>query len=203
MRLPPDVKKRVLDLTLCLTALPILLPLSLVLALMVRLSSPGPVFYKANRVGRNMRPIQVYKFRTMLVSTGGPAVTRNGDPRITTVGRWLRASKLDELPQLINVIKGEMSLVGPRPEDPKYVRAYDEKQRRVLTVTPGITSLASVRFRHEEKLLEEAAGKTDLERYYVNEILPTKLAIELDYVQERSTRSDVKILAQTVKSLFS
>ncbi len=205
----PEVKKRILDVTLCITALPIVLPLAVIIAAMVALSSRGPILYCADRVGRNMAPIRVYKFRTMVTNSTGPGLTRSGDPRITRVGRWLRATKLDELPQLLNVIMGDMSLVGPRPEDPKYVRSYNAEQRRVFSVPPGMTSLASIRFRHEQELMEKALKESEkaepgnLENYYLREIMPAKLAIELDYVKARSTSGDVQILGQTVKALFS
>jgi lipopolysaccharide/colanic/teichoic acid biosynthesis glycosyltransferase len=200
-----DVVKRVLDVTLCITSLPVVLPMIIIIAVMVKASSPGPVLYRAARIGRNMVPFVALKFRTMATSpdtNSGPRVTRSGDPRITAVGRWLRATKLDELPQLWNVVRGDMSLVGPRPEDPKYVSRYTPEQRRVLSVPPGLTSLAFLHFGHEQKLIERS-GASDTEGYYVHELMPAKLAIELEYVRDRSIGNDVKILARTFTHLLS
>lgn len=195
------VVKRALDLVLCLLAAPVTLPLGAAIAVAVRLTSPGPVFYRAHRVGRDMRPLTVLKFRTMVQGSAGPAVTRAGDPRITPLGRVLRASKLDELPQLINVLRGEMSLVGPRPEDPRYVATYDAEQRQVLSVRPGVTSLAFLRFGDEQAFIERA-GPADTEAFYVDRVLPEKLRIELGYVQQWTLRGDLRILARTVGGLL-
>ncbi|WP_214365460.1 sugar transferase [Pseudonocardia sp. H11422] len=194
--------KRLLDIALCIASLPIVMPLGAAIAVAVKLTSPGPVLYRANRIGRDMRPISVWKFRTMRADCGGPSITRTGDPRITPFGHWLRDSKLDELPQVLNVLKGDMSLVGPRPEDPRYVASYSPEQRRVLSMRPGITSLAFLRFGHEQELIERA-GASDPETYYLTEILPEKLAIELRYVRNWTMRGDLRILARTVGGLFS
>ncbi|MFZ1405869.1 MAG: sugar transferase [Anaerolineae bacterium] len=155
----------------------LLSPLFCWIALWIKLTSPGPVFYRAVRVGQDGRPFRLYKFRSMIVGTDrqGPGITATGDPRITRVGRFLRRAKLDELPQLINVLLGDMSLVGPRPEDPRYVAFYTPEQRRVLSVRPGITSPASLAYRHEEQLL---AGE-DWETHYRTRVLPDKLALDL------------------------
>jgi lipopolysaccharide/colanic/teichoic acid biosynthesis glycosyltransferase len=175
--------------------LAILSPLLAVLAVLVRLSSAGPVFHRAVRVGRNGRTFVLYKFRTMIVdgATRGPGITAAGDPRITSVGRVLRRSKLDEFPQLWNVVRGDMRLVGPRPEDPRFVALYPPEQRHVLSVAPGITGPSQLAFFDEEELLRS----TDPEATYVREILPRKLAIDTAYAEHRTVRLDVQILART------
>ena len=194
--------KRLIDLALCVLSLPVTVPIGLVVAALVKATSRGPVLYRARRVGRHGRPIEVLKFRTMRVNCTGPRVTRSGDHRITLAGRFLRASKLDELPQIINVLRGDMSIVGPRPEDPKYVASYTPEQRQVLSVRPGITSLAFLRFGHEQEWIERARP-LDAESFYITEILPEKLAIELSYVREWSVRGDLRILTRTLTGLRS
>jgi lipopolysaccharide/colanic/teichoic acid biosynthesis glycosyltransferase len=194
-------EKRLADLVLCAAALPIALPLGAAIAFAIKLTSPGPIVYRAHRVGQDMKPIVVLKFRTMVNDGRGPGVTRSGDPRITPIGRFLRSSKLDELPQILNVIRGDMSIVGPRPEDPRYVAAYTGEQKRVLSVRPGMTSQAFLQFGHEQDLLEREAA-ADVESFYLTRILPQKLQIELEYVQEWSVLSDVRILARTVICLL-
>ena len=174
--------------------------LFLAIAVAVKLSDGGPVFYRATRVGKNGRLFKLYKFRSMIVEGDrqGLGITIDGDSRITRLGRVLRRFKLDELPQLLNVVKGEMSLVGPRPEDPRYVALYSPEQRRVLEVRPGITSLASLKFRREELLLR---GE-NWEATYVKDILPRKLAIELEYIGCRTLLGDVKIILRTLGGIF-
>jgi lipopolysaccharide/colanic/teichoic acid biosynthesis glycosyltransferase len=175
--------------------LAVLSPLLALVAVLVRFSSPGPVFHRAIRVGRNGRPFKLYKFRTMVVdgATVGPRITAAGDPRITRIGRLLRRSKLDEFPQLWNVIRGDMRLVGPRPEDPRFVALYRPEQRIVLSVAPGITGPAQLTFFDEEDLLRS----TDPEATYVREILPRKLAIDMAYAEHHTIGLDVQIMAQT------
>jgi lipopolysaccharide/colanic/teichoic acid biosynthesis glycosyltransferase len=167
---------------------------------LVRLTSPGPALYAARRVGRHGREFRMYKFRSMVVGADqrGPLVTAAGDPRVTRLGRWLRRTKLDELPALWNVLIGEMSLVGPRPENPQAVRLYTDQQRRVLSVRPGLTSLATLKYRHEEDLL---AHGPDLERSYFL-IMQDKLRLDLDYLARASLLLDLQILAQTVAALL-
>jgi dTDP-4-amino-4,6-dideoxygalactose transaminase/lipopolysaccharide/colanic/teichoic acid biosynthesis glycosyltransferase len=188
------IGKRVLDLCGALISLMLLLPLLAICALAVKLSSPGPVLFRQLRIGRKGRAFMLFKFRTMLASSAGPPITAAGDPRITTTGRLLRHLKLDELPQLINVLKGEMSLVGPRPEVPVYVESYNEKQKGVLELAPGITSPASLAYVDEEEAL---AGRQDCEDYYTQVVLPDKLDIDLAYCQEACLTSDLKILMAT------
>lgn len=181
---------------LCVLALPLL-----GIALAVRLDSPGPVFFRQQRVGRHGRCFRIHKFRTMVVQAegAGPQITANHDRRITRVGRFLRRWKLDELPQLLDVLAGEMSLVGPRPEVPRYVAHYPADVRDlVLGLRPGITDRASIEFRDEGRLLAEAA---DPERCYVEEILPRKLAYYVDYAHHHTLAGDLVILLKTLAVL--
>lgn len=174
----------------------VLSPFFLLLALAVKLHDWGPVFYRAKRLGKNGKPFLLYKFRTMVPNADrlGSAITSAGDSRITRVGKLLRRHKLDELPQLFNVLKGDMSLVGARPEDPRYISYYKNGLAKILEFRPGITSPASLCFRDEESLL---SGPQWHDRY-VNEILPRKLNLDLDYLSKRSFGGDVKIILQTL-----
>jgi lipopolysaccharide/colanic/teichoic acid biosynthesis glycosyltransferase len=186
------VARRAFDLACALAGLVATGPIWPVIAAAIRIDSPGPILYRAVRVGRGGRPIVVHKFRTMVVDTGatGPAVTAAGDPRITRVGRLLRRSKLDELPQLVDVARGAMSVVGPRPEDPRYVGRYSTEQRALLAHRPGLLSPATIAFRDEETVLAAAGGT---EAAYV-EVLGQKLALDLDYFDRRSLRRDLRVL---------
>ena len=177
----------------------LLSPVFAVIAVLIRLSSPGPVFFRGERIGRHGRPFRIVKFRTMREDAAavGAGITAANDPRVTRVGRLLRHTKLDELPQLLNVLRGEMSLVGPRPEDPRYVALYSEEQRRVLRVRPGITSPASFQFRNEEALLSGA----DWERKYRDEIMPQKLRIDLAYVEAAGFWTDLALIWRTVATV--
>jgi lipopolysaccharide/colanic/teichoic acid biosynthesis glycosyltransferase len=190
------MSKRGIDLVASCLALIALLPLFIIIALAIRLDSAGPILYRARRIGRNVREFALYKFRSMVVNADkqGPAITLYDDRRITRVGQLLRKSKMDELPQLINVIKGDMSLVGPRPEDPQYVALYTQEQRKVLSVRPGITSAASVQYRDEATLLTGPAW----EQHYINEIMPTKLSMDLQYLLRATIWTDIGILIRTV-----
>jgi lipopolysaccharide/colanic/teichoic acid biosynthesis glycosyltransferase len=192
--------KRLFDLLLALIGLIILSPVFLIVALIIRLSSSGPIFHRGKRVGLNGSFFHIYKFRTMVMNAeaDGPAITSENDLRITRVGQILRRTKVDELPQLINVLIGEMSLVGPRPEDPRYVSLYTPEQLRILTVRPGITSAASLAYRHEEKMLAEQ----DWERIYRTEILPAKLAIDMRYISQRTLLSDISLLIKTILTIL-
>lgn len=193
--------KRCLDVVLCVLAIPLVLTVVAVIAAVLALNGQD-VFYRAQRVGRGGRTFTMYKFATMIPGDDGPRVTRETDPRITSMGRWLRASKLNELPQVLNVLKGDMSIVGPRPEDPRYAALYSEEQREVFSVRPGMTCLAFLRFGDEQAFIERVQP-VDLEAYYVSELLPDKLAIELEYLRTWSMLGDVRILARTVAGLFS
>jgi lipopolysaccharide/colanic/teichoic acid biosynthesis glycosyltransferase len=192
--------RRGLDIVAASAGLIVLSPLLVAIGLLVKLDSPGPILYPGERVGRRGEHFRLYKFRSMVTDAArrGPGITTNGDPRITGMGRFLRRTKLDELPQLLNVVWGDMSLVGPRPEDARYVALYTEEQKRVLNVRPGITSAASVQYRHEERLLTGS----DWEDKYVNVIMPEKLRIELDYLGRRTVFSDLLIIWQTLLVLF-
>jgi lipopolysaccharide/colanic/teichoic acid biosynthesis glycosyltransferase len=187
-----------LDLSVSSVAFVILSPLMCAIALLVRIDSPGPALFRQERVGRGGRPFAILKFRSMRADAprSGPAVTVGNDPRITRLGRFIRRYKLDELPQLMNVIKGDMSLVGPRPEVPKYVELYPAEARRVvLSVRPGITDPASIAFVNESELLATAA---DAEAMYREIILPQKLRMYCDYVAGQSVMGDLKVLLRTV-----
>ena len=172
------------------------LPVFLAAAVLVKLSGPGPVLYRQERVGRDFRPFQICKFRTMTNGAGaGLPITVRGDRRVTPVGRLLRRTKLDELPQLINVLKGEMSLVGPRPEVPRYVAMFRKDYEAILLIRPGITDEASMAFRDEETILSQAA---DPQETYLRDILPRKIALGRHYVQTRTFRGDLAIIARTI-----
>jgi lipopolysaccharide/colanic/teichoic acid biosynthesis glycosyltransferase len=193
--------QRALDCIGAAVGLLVLAPLMVAIGCAVTLNDGGPVFYRARRVGKGGRLFRLYKFRSMVVDADktGCSITVAEDNRITPIGRFLRRHKLDELPQLINVLLGDMSLVGPRPEDPRYVASYSAKDREVLDVRPGITSPASLQFRNEETLL---TGE-DWELLYTQRILPRKLAMELDYLPRRSTWEDIKVIVNTIRGILS
>lgn len=194
------VAKRVLDVAASATGLVLLSPVLIGLAATVKAHDGGAVIYASQRVGKDGRGFRLYKFRTMIIDADrqGPGITTAQDRRITKVGAWLRRFKLDELPQLWNVLKGEMSLVGPRPEDSRYVAHYTPEQRQVLAVRPGITGAASLAYRSEERLLHGA----DWETHYLNEIMPAKLALELDYLRRRTLWTDVGMILRTIIAVF-
>ncbi|HUD71669.1 MAG TPA: sugar transferase [Dongiaceae bacterium] len=190
-------RKRALDLVLAAPALLLLAPLLLLIAVAVRVSMGPPVLFRHERIGRDGRPFRLLKFRSMRPSPpDSAAITSAGDPRITPAGRLLRRTKLDELPQLFNVIRGEMSLVGPRPEVPRYVQRYTPEQRRVLDVPPGLTDPASLCYRDEEAILGRVR-EADRERYYVEELAPRKIALSLAYITEAGIGADLKVMLRT------
>jgi lipopolysaccharide/colanic/teichoic acid biosynthesis glycosyltransferase len=193
--------KRALDILVAMVALVVLWPLLLIIAVLVAVSSPGGVFFRQARVGRGGTEFRLVKFRTMRPGSeaGGQLTVGARDPRITPVGRWLRRTKLDELPQLWNVLVGEMSLVGPRPEVPRYVALYTEAQRQVLRVRPGLTGPASLAYIDEHALL---ARSTDPQRTYVEEIMPAKLELDLRYVREHNLLLDLRIMLGTLHRLL-
>src|SRR5262245_50040610 len=195
-----DGIRRGFDLLASVVGLTVLRPLLGIIGVFVKLDSPGPVFHVAERVGRQGRTFRLYKFRSMAVGSdrNGPAITTAADPRITRTGRFLRRTKLDELPQLFNVLKGDMSVVGPRPESPYYVRLYTLPQREVLRVRPGITGAASLEYRDEASLLAGA----DWETRYITEIMPRKLSIELEYLAGRTLVGDLQLLLRTILLLL-
>jgi lipopolysaccharide/colanic/teichoic acid biosynthesis glycosyltransferase len=190
--------RRLLDVVASVVGLVVLSPLLAVLAAAVKFSSTGPVLHRGERVGGGGKLFTLYKFRSMRLGHTGPVITRAKDPRITAVGRFLRRTKLDELPQLINVLRGDMSLVGPRPEVPRYVALYDAEQRRILSARPGMTSPASLLYRAEE---EQLVGD-EWERHYVETIMPAKLRIDLEYIDRRSVASDLRVIAGTLAALL-
>ncbi len=189
--------KRLFDLVLAVPLLIVLSPALCVIALLIRRGSPGPVFFTQERMGRNGGAFTLYKFRTMTGNAAGegPQVTSRGDPRITGIGRVLRRYKLDELPQLLNVIKGDMSLVGPRPEVKKYADAFREDYSSILKISPGITDYAALEYRNEEEIL---AGYADIEDAYTRVILPGKIALYKKYIDEMGFMADLKILFRTM-----
>ena len=188
--------KRVFDIIASGLGLLVLCPLFLIIAVWIKIDSSGPVFYRQVRVGRNNKDFRIFKFRSMRVgSDKGSLVTIGGrDPRVTRSGYYIRKFKLDELPQLINVFVGDMSLVGPRPEVRHYVDYWTEEQMHVLDVRPGITDPASIKFRNENELMEQAE---DPEDYYINVIMQEKLKLYLEYVNHHSFWGDIKLIFQT------
>ena len=194
--------KRLFDITASGLGLLVLSPLFLILAVWIKLDSPGPVFYRQVRVGRGNKDFRLFKFRSMRVGSDKKGLITVGghDPRVTRSGYYIRKYKLDELPQLINVFIGDMSLVGPRPEVRKYVDLYTPEQMRVLDVRPGITDMASIRYRNENELLEQAA---DPEQYYRDVVMPDKLRINLEYVADHSFVKDLKIIFMTFKAVVT
>ncbi len=194
--------KRAFDIAGATVALVALLPLLLAVAVLIKLDTPGPVFFRQVRVGRHGRPFRIFKFRTMVVDQplGAPQITLAGDGRITRTGAWLRRTRVDELPQFIDVLRGTMSLVGPRPEVPRYVAHYPPALReRALAVRPGITDPASLDFIDEATLLARAA---DPEREYIELILPAKLQRAADYAEHASLATDLALLWRTLRVLL-
>ena len=193
--------KRIFDLIASAVGLILLLPLGVLLAVAVKVGSRGPVFYSQKRVGKNGKDFKLYKFRTMRSGSDKKGLITVGerDSRITKTGVFLRKYKLDELPQLLNVLLGSMSLVGPRPEVRKYVDLYQGDQRKVLNVKPGITDYASIQFIDENKILGAAENP---DQTYINEILPAKLKLNLKYVEHQSFITDLKIIFQTLLKII-
>ena len=189
--------KRLFDILVSLTAIILLFPIMIVIGIAIKLDSSGPVIFKQPRTGRFGKVFNVWKFRTMVVDAEklGRQITVGNDSRITKIGAFLRKYKIDELPQLINVFKGDMSLVGPRPEVPRYVNMYTEEQRRVLDVKPGITDLASIRYRDENELLGQAENPDE---FYINTIMPDKLALNLEYINKSNVFYDIYIIIETI-----
>ena len=196
----PSLGKRVFDLLGATLALLLLAPLMGIVALWIKFDSPGPGFFRQQRVGRHGVPFLIHKFRTMQTGADGLPLTVGDDPRITRAGRFLRRTRLDELPQFIDVLQGTMSLVGPRPEVPRYVALYPPALRdRALAVRPGLTDPASLAFIDEATLLAAAA---DPEREYVERILPAKLQRAVEYAETASVATDLAVLARTARALL-
>ena len=193
--------KRAFDIVSCTLAVLVLFPFGLIIALCIACGSRGGVFYRQMRVGKDNKDFKLLKFRTMRPNADqqGLLITVGADSRITRIGGFLRKYKIDELPQLLNIIKGDMSVVGPRPEVRRYVELYDERQRRVLTVRPGLTDYASLQYISESELLAESA---DPEKTYIEEIMPAKLELNLQYIEKQSLKEDLKLIFQTLFSIF-
>jgi lipopolysaccharide/colanic/teichoic acid biosynthesis glycosyltransferase len=187
--------KRVLDVCGAVLALLVALPLLLIVAVAIKLDSPGPVFFTQRRVGRDGGLFRLYKFRSMVVgSDAGPAITGKKDPRTTRIGRLIRPMRIDELPQLFNVLKGDMSLVGPRPEAPEFVEAYTPEQRQVLALRPGITGPTQLAWMGESEMFPPGVDPAE---YYVRTMLPAKLQSDLRYLRSRTLVRDIGYLIQT------
>lgn len=193
--------KRLFDIISSGIGLLCLAPVFVVMAIWIKLDSRGPVFYRQTRVGRYGRDFRIFKFRSMRVGCdkGRQITVGERDPRITRFGYFIRRYKIDELPQLINVFLGDMSVVGPRPEVRKYVDLYSEEQRKVFQVRPGITDLASIKYRNENELLSQV---DDPDTYYIDVIMPDKLAINLEYIRHQSFMGDIKIIFNTLFKIF-
>lgn len=187
--------KRLFDIAASAFGLIVFSPVLLIAALLVGLSSPGGVLFCQERIGKGGKPFVIYKFRSMRKDNGGLKITTGDDVRITPVGRFLRKSKIDELPQLLNVLKGDMSFVGPRPEVKEYTDLYDQRQRQIFLVRPGITDPASIAFRNENDLLSQSE---DPNRVYIEQIMPRKVELGLKYIEEFSFWGDIRIIFQTL-----
>ena len=192
--------KRIFDITLSLFGLIILLPFMLIIAILIKIDSKGPVFFKQIRVTKNGKEFKIFKYRTMRVGSDKYSqITVGKDGRITKIGSFLRKYKLDEIPQLINVLIGDMSLVGPRPEVPKYVALYTDEQKEILKVRAGITDYASIEFSDENDLL---ASEEDPEKAYIEKIMPKKIELNKKYLSEVSILTDIKIILLTIKKIL-
>jgi lipopolysaccharide/colanic/teichoic acid biosynthesis glycosyltransferase len=191
--------KRIFDIAAAGAGLVLLAPLFGAVALMIKLDSPGPVFFKQKRIGKNFRPFWIYKFRTMREGASATVpLTVGADPRITRVGNFLRHSKIDELPQLINILRGEMTLVGPRPEVPRYVEAFHYDYQEILAVRPGLTDLASLKYRDEASLLGQS---DDPEEEYLQRVLPDKIRLGKEYIRRSSLLFDLNLIVKTMVKL--
>jgi len=195
------VMKRILDILVSLVGLICLFPLLLLAAVLIKLDSRGPIFFRQERIGMRFRPFQILKFRTMVQdsSTRGQSITVGDDPRITRMGWFLRKTKIDELPQLINVLRGEMTFVGPRPEVPQYVELFRQDYEEILKVRPGITDLASIKYRDEAALLAQAENP---EEEYVTRVLPDKINLGKEYIRRSSVLFDLTLMFKTFLRLF-
>ena len=194
--------KRLFDIIFSFLGIVILFPILIVISVLIKLVSPGPVFFRGKRIGRFGRPFRIYKFRTMVINAekvGGPS-TAADDPRLTKIGNFLKRFQLDELPQLINVLKGEMSFVGPRPEVKVYVDMMSEQERKtILSVRPGMSDWASLWNFHESEILK---GSIDPEKAYMEKIRPEKIRLQIKYVKENSFLGDIKIILKTILKIF-
>lgn len=191
--------KRAFDIVCSFLGLAVLSPLLLVVSALVAATSPGGVFFRQVRIGKDGKPFRIFKFRSMRKDNAGLKITTGNDSRVTPVGKFLRKSKIDELPQLINVLLGDMSFVGPRPEVADYVDLYTPYQRQVLQVRPGVTGLASIKFRNENDLL---TASDDPNRTYIEEIMPRKIQLDLEYIPHASVPYDIKLIFQTLAAVI-
>lgn len=196
-----ELVKRAVDIGVSGVGLVLIAPIFSVVAVLVRLDSKGPIFFRQTRIGQFGEAFSIIKFRTMVVNAEqvGPQVTSSDDPRMTRIGKLLRSTKIDELPQLINVLTGEMSLVGPRPQVPRYAELFPDHQKAtIFSVRPGITGPAAIKFRHEEEILQ---NREDREDFYIQVLLPIKCSIDEEYVETRSLGKDAMVVWETVKIL--
>ncbi|MCX7862807.1 MAG: sugar transferase [Bacteroidales bacterium] len=193
--------KRLFDIVFSLVFLILLLPLFLFISILIIMESKGSAIFRQIRVGKNGKHFTLYKFRSMYQFNNhhAPLLTTANDNRITRIGKFLRKTKLDELPQLINILKGDMSFVGPRPEVPKYVALYNDEQRQILTVRPGLTDYASLHYINES---EELAKHSNPEEYYIHHVLPKKIALSLQYIRNQSFFTDICIIVQTLLKIL-
>ena len=192
--------KRLFDIIACLIALPFLISFFAVIAIIIKVNSLGPVFYRGSRTGLGGRPFRIFKFRTMVVDAekiGGPSTALN-DPRLTKMGKFLRKYKIDELPQLINILKGEMSFVGPRPQVEKYTKLYNDEEQIILSVRPGLTDYASIKFINLDQIL----GDESVDERYLKEIEPEKNKLRMKYAKEHSFWIDIKIIMMTLMQML-
>jgi lipopolysaccharide/colanic/teichoic acid biosynthesis glycosyltransferase len=189
--------KRIFDFIASLIGLILLSPFLVIIGILIKISDKGPIFYRSKRIGQNFKPFYLLKFRTMVVNAEelGPSITKGGDQRITKIGKFLRKTKLDELPQLWNVVKGELSLVGPRPEVEKYISFYKDDYKEILKIRPGITDYAAIKFRNEEEIL---AKFEDVEKAYIENVLPEKIKLYKTYLNEIGFLTDLKIIFKTL-----
>ncbi|MDE2127170.1 MAG: sugar transferase [Armatimonadetes bacterium] len=191
--------KRAFDVVLSAFGIALVSPILLIAAIAVRRSSPGPIFFRQDRVGLRGELFKVYKFRSMTVNDAAGPAAYAGEARVTAAGRIIRRTKIDELPQLFNVFRGEMSLVGPRPQIPHYVAMYTAEQRQVLTVKPGVTGPSQIAFRDEEAILARAA---DPEQLYISQVMPAKLALDLGYVRHHTLFGDLGLILRTFTAIL-
>lgn len=193
--------KRLADIVASIIVLLLLFPVFLVISIWILLDSPGGLFYKQVRVGKNGKEFKLFKFRSMRTGADKEGqITIGNDKRVTRSGKFIRKFKIDEFPQLINIIAGDMSVVGPRPEVPKYVKMYSDEQKKVLSVRPGLSDFATIEYINEQEQLGES---DDPENLYINTIMPEKLALNLKYIQSRSFSTDLKIILKTFSSILS
>lgn len=194
--------KRLFDISFSLLTLMLFLPIGIIISILIVIESRGGIFYTQERIGKQGAPFRLLKFRTMRkdADRSGKLTVGMRDPRITRVGYFLRKSKLDEFPQFVNVLKGDMSIVGPRPEVAEYVALYTDEQKKVLSVKPGITDFASLEYFKENELLGKS---TDPQKTYIQEIMPAKLKLNLRYIDEKSLGKDLAIIAKTFLKMFS